>query len=109
MSGKAVERRWIEHNGDWRLFKITDDDPRYADSQPWTSGEGAPTRTLAQIKAGDDEQDDDAADPAVKVANKARTTGPVTSARAGRGGGRGRRANPPATGDGAGDPPADGE
>jgi hypothetical protein len=82
VSNSIVERRWIETNGQWHLFKINQQDPRYGDSQPYDTEQpnnGKPTLTLAEIRDGATEP----AEPvgAVKTADRQPATKKVAPAK----------------------------
>lgn len=38
----ALETRWVNYNGTWRLFNLNADDPRFDASEPYVEGEQAP-------------------------------------------------------------------
>jgi hypothetical protein len=102
------ERRWINYNGAWRLFRITQDDPRYEQSVAYDDSaddNGRPDpiltgadvrdgksvkdkqRELDELEAAAEKRRDDAENDRVAggddtgVVNKARTTGGRTTAR----------------------------
>lgn len=53
-TGKTEKQtRWINYSGSWRVFKITTDDPRYAQSAPYDADADDKGRPDARLSGAD--------------------------------------------------------
>jgi hypothetical protein len=106
-----VERRWVETNGVWHLFKINAQDPRFADSEPYDpeqANNGQPTKSLAELRDerdGSTEQTGEvktaARQPAAKKTTPAAKKTAAAKKATGSAAGDGTAENDPAAGDGS--------
>ena len=105
MAGNPT-RRWMKYDGQWRLFRLSESDPRFAGSVEYVPGQPRPDAALtaARVLAGESQPEPAPAkeaepelgsDPSVESGRG----GPATNKRRSTGAGTRRRRAEPAAGE----------